>query len=128
MYTLCSFGEEVAGVKELGVMGRGDHSAISTYISGDMVDSEISGNIIDLCPVGALTSKPFRFKARAWELKQFPTVSSGDALATDINAHVYQNKIVRTVPRENEITGTWIADRDRFEYSGLYSPERIESR
>ncbi|MBK2267206.1 NADH-quinone oxidoreductase subunit NuoG [Francisella philomiragia] len=120
------FGEEVAGVKELGVMGRGDHSAISTYISGDMVDSEISGNIIDLCPVGALTSKPFRFKARAWELKQFPTVSSGDALATDINAHVYQNKIVRTVPRESEITGTWIADRDRFEYSGLYSPERIE--
>lgn len=120
------FGEEVAGVKELGVMGRGDHSAISTYISGDMMDSEVSGNVIDLCPVGALTSKPFRFKARAWELKQFPTVSAGDALATEINAHVYQGKVVRVVPRENEITGTWIADRDRFEYSGLYAQDRIQ--
>ncbi|MDE5022869.1 NADH-quinone oxidoreductase subunit G, partial [Francisella tularensis subsp. holarctica] len=80
---------------ELGVMGRGDHSAISTYISCEMVDSEISANIIDRCPVGALTSKPFRFKARSWELKQFPTLSSGDALATEINAHIYQNKLVR---------------------------------
>ncbi|AIT09504.1 NADH dehydrogenase [Candidatus Francisella endociliophora] len=120
------FGEEVAGVKELGVMGRGDHSAISTYMSGDMMDSEVSGNVIDLCPVGALTSKPFRFKARAWELKQFPTVSAGDALATEINAHVYQGKVVRVVPRESEITGTWIADRDRFEYSGLYAQDRIQ--
>ncbi|WP_150467544.1 NADH-quinone oxidoreductase subunit NuoG [Francisella sp. SYW-9] len=120
------FGEEVAGIKELGVMGRGDHSSISTYVSGDMLDSEISGNVIDLCPVGALTSKPFRFKARAWELKQYPTVSSGDALAVDINAHVYQNKLVRVVPRESEVTGTWIADRDRFEYSGLYSQERVQ--
>ncbi|ABI83527.1 NADH-quinone oxidoreductase subunit NuoG [Francisella tularensis] len=120
------FGEEIAGVKELGVMGRGDHSAISTYISGEMVDSEISANIIDLCPVGALTSKPFRFKARSWELKQFPTLSSGDALATEINAHIYQNKLVRVVPRENDITGTWIADRDRFEYTGLYSQDRIQ--
>lgn len=120
------FGEEIAGVKELGVMGRGDHSAISTYISGEMVDSEISANIIDLCPVGALTSKPFRFKARSWELKQFPTLSAGDALATEINAHVYQNKLVRVVPRENDITGTWIADRDRFEYTGLYSQDRIQ--
>ena len=120
------FGEEVAGVKELGVMGRGDHSSISTYISGDMVDSEVSGNVIDLCPVGALTSKPFRFKARSWELKQYPAISAGDALATEINAHVYQNKLVRVVPRESETTGTWIADRDRFEYAGLYSQERIQ--
>ncbi|QIV95439.1 NADH dehydrogenase subunit G [Allofrancisella inopinata] len=120
------FGEEVAGVKELGVMGRADHSEISTYISGDMVNSEVSGNVIDLCPVGALTSKPFRFKARAWELKQFPTVSAGDGLAIDINAHVYQNRLVRVVPAENQITGTWIADRDRFEYTGLYSEDRIQ--
>ncbi|MDE5007067.1 NADH-quinone oxidoreductase subunit G, partial [Francisella tularensis subsp. holarctica] len=84
-----------------------DHSAISTYISGEMVDSEISANIIVLCPVGALTSKPFRFKARSWDLKQFPTLSSGDALATEINAHIYPNKLVRVVPRENDITGTW---------------------
>lgn len=120
------FGEEVAGVKELGVMGRGDQSSISTYIAGDMMDSEISGNVIDLCPVGALTSKPFRFKARAWELKEFPTLSAGDALAADINTHVYQGKVVRVVPKENETTGTWIADRDRFEYTGLYSQERVQ--
>nr|MCX3303547.1 molybdopterin-dependent oxidoreductase [Bacillus pacificus] len=86
----------------------------------------ISANIIYLCPVGALTSKPFRFKARSWELKQFPTLSAGDALATEINAHIYQNKLVRVVPRENDITGTWIADRDRFEYTGLYSQDRIQ--
>jgi len=121
------FGEEVAGVKELGVMGRGDHSEIGTYISGDMVDSEVSGNVIDLCPVGALTSKPFRFKARPWELKQFPAISAGDALAVDLNAHVYRDKLIRVVPRESEITGTWIADRDRFEYTGLYSEERVEN-
>jgi NADH-quinone oxidoreductase subunit G len=121
------FGEEVAGVKELGVMGRGDHSEISTYIAGDMVDSEVSGNVIDLCPVGALTSKPFRFKARPWELKQFPATSAGDALAVDIHAHVYRDKLIRVVPRESEITGTWIADRDRFEYTGLYSEERVEN-
>ena len=121
------FGEEVAGVKELGVMGRGENSEISTYISGDMVDSEVSGNIIDLCPVGALTSKPFRFKARPWELKQFPATSAGDALAVDIHAHVYRDKLIRVVPRESEITGTWIADRDRFEYTGLYSEERVQN-
>lgn len=120
------FGEEVAGVKELGVMGRGDHSEISTYIAGDMVDSEVSGNVIDLCPVGALTSKPFRFKARPWELKQFPATSAGDALAVDLDAHVYRDKLIRVVPRESEITGTWIADRDRFEYTGLYSEDRIQ--
>ncbi|QLE79237.1 NADH-quinone oxidoreductase subunit G [Francisella sp. Scap27] len=120
------FGEEVAGVKELGVMGRGDHSEISTYIAGDMVDSEVSGNVIDLCPVGALTSKPFRFKARPWELKQFPATSGGDALAVDLDAHVYRDKLIRVVPRESEITGTWIADRDRFEYAGLYSEDRIQ--
>lgn len=121
------FGEEVAGVKELGVMGRGDHSEISTYIAGDMVNSEVSGNVIDLCPVGALTSKPFRFKARPWELKQFPATSAGDALAVDLDAHVHRDRLVRVVPRESEITGTWIADRDRFEYTGLYSEERIQA-
>ncbi len=121
------FGDEVAGIKELGVMGRGDHSEISTYIAGDMVDSEVSGNVIDLCPVGALTSKPFRFKARPWELKQFPATSAGDALAVDIDAHVYRDKLIRVVPRESEVTGTWIADRDRFEYTGLYSEERIKN-
>ena len=121
------FGEEVAGVKELGVMGRGEHSEISTYIAGDMVNSEVSGNVIDLCPVGALTSKPFRFKARPWELKQFPATSAGDALAVDIHAHVYRDKLIRVVPRESEITGTWIADRDRFEYTGLYSEERVQN-
>lgn len=120
------FGEEVAGVKELGVMGRSDHSEISTYISGDVVNSELSGNVIDLCPVGALTSKPFRFKARAWELKQYPAISAGDGVATDLSAHVYQNKLVRVVPREDEAGNTWITDRDRFEYAGLYSEDRIQ--
>ena len=120
------FGEEVAGVKELGVMGRGDHSEISTYVSGDMMNSELSGNVIDLCPVGALTSKPFRFTARAWELKQYPTVSAGDASVADLDVHVYQGKVVRAVPRETIDGNTWIADRDRFEYAGLYSEDRIQ--
>ena len=121
------FGEEIAGVKELGVMGRGDHSEISTYMAGDMVNSELSGNVIDLCPVGALTSKPFKFTARPWELKQYPSVSGGDALASDLNVHVYQNKIVRAVPRENENGDVWISDRDRFEYTGLYSKDRVQA-
>ncbi len=120
------FGEEVAGVKELGVMGRGDHSEISTYVSGDMMNSELSGNVIDLCPVGALTSKPFRFTARAWELKQYPAVSAGDASVADLDVHVYQGKVVRAVPREAVDGNTWIADRDRFEYVGLYSEDRIQ--
>ena len=120
------FGEEIAGIKELGVMGRGDHSEISTYMAGDMVNSEISGNVIDLCPVGALTSKPFKFKARPWELKQYPSVSAGDAVVSGLNVHVYQNKIVRAVPRENENGNAWISDRDRFEYTGLYSKDRVQ--
>ena len=118
------FGEEVAGVKELGVMGRGEHSSISSYVAGDVVNSELSGNIVDLCPVGALTSKPFKYKARAWELKQTPGVSAGDAMIADISAHTYKGQLVRVVPRDGGTTGTWISDRDRYEHAGLYNNDR----
>merc|ERR1712157_27392 len=89
------------------------------------IDSEVSGNIIDLCPVGALTSKPFRYKARAWELKQFDSISSHDGLGSNISVHTYNDKIVRVVPKENaKINENWLSDRDRFSYEGIYK-ERL---
>ncbi|WP_119343652.1 NADH-quinone oxidoreductase subunit NuoG [Facilibium subflavum] len=121
------FGEEIAGDKELGAMGRGDHVYISTYVK-NTVDSELSGNIIDLCPVGALTSKPFRFKARAWELQQYPTISCADAVGANVYAHVRRNQLMRLVPKDNEaINETWIADKDRFSYLGVHSQDRLQS-
>ncbi|MFZ9035201.1 MAG: NADH-quinone oxidoreductase subunit NuoG [Francisellaceae bacterium] len=121
------FGEEIAGDKELGAMGRGDHTEIGTYVART-VDSELSGNMIDLCPVGALTSKPFRFNARAWELLQRPTISAADGIGAHLFAHVRRNKLMRIVPREHDrINETWIADKDRFAYTGLYTEDRLET-
>lgn len=119
------FGDEVAGLRELGAVGRGEHMEITTYVS-HAIQSEVSGNIIDLCPVGALTSKPFRFSARAWELNQYPSIAAHDCLGTHINVHTRNGQVMRVVPRENtEINETWIADRERFSYLGLAHADRL---
>ena len=119
------FTEEVAGIQELGTVGRGEHMEIRAYIEST-VNHELSGNVIDLCPVGALVSKPFRFTARAWELTAVPLVSPHDPVGTNLFGHVLRGRLMRVVPRENEaINETWIADRDRFSYEGVYSPDRL---
>lgn len=121
------FGQEVAGVQELGTIGRGEFTEIGTYIENS-VDHELSGNIIDLCPVGALNSKPFRFKARGWEMTQHETIAPHDSLGSNLFAHVRNGKVLRMVPRSNEdINETWASDRDRFSYEGVYSKERLQS-
>ncbi len=118
------FGDEVAGVSELGAIGRGEKMQISTYVQHSMT-SEVSGNIIDLCPVGALTSKPYRFTARPWEMVQHDSVAPHDCLGSNIHLHTRNNKVMRSVPRENEsINETWLSDRDRFSYLGLNSSYR----
>ena len=118
------FGEEVAGVRELGATGRGESMQIGTYVQHSMT-SEVSANIIDLCPVGALTSKPYRFTARAWELSQHASISPHDCLGSNVYMHVRQNKLMRVVPKENEsVNETWLSDRDRFSYLGLKSSNR----
>lgn len=120
------FGDEVAGLRELGAIGRGEFTEIATYIQHAM-QSEVSGNIIDLCPVGALTSKPYRFNARAWELDQTPGISPHDCVGSNLNIHTRYGKVMRVVSRENmAVNGTWISDRDRFSYTGLYHPDRLE--
>lgn len=120
------FGDEVAGMRELGATDRGENMEIGTYVQKAM-RSEVSGNIIDLCPVGALTSKPFRFTARAWELNQYPTIAAHDCVGSNIYAHTRNGKVMRVVPHENiDINQTWISDRDRFSYEGLYHPDRLE--
>ena len=119
------FGQEIARLSELGTMGRGQHTEITTYVNRN-IKSEISGNMIDVCPVGALTSKPFRFTARAWELKQRPSIASHDCLGSNIYVHEMHNEVKRVVPRENEsINEVWLSDRDRFSYVGLNSDERV---
>jgi len=118
------FGQEIQGYPELGTTGRGEHMEITTYVEHS-VDHELSANIIDLCPVGALNNKPFRYHARSWEMTQHALISPHDAFGTNLYAHVLRGKIMRIVPRENEaINETWIADRDRFGFEGSYSPER----
>ncbi|VEB33372.1 NADH-quinone oxidoreductase subunit NuoG [Legionella cherrii] len=118
------FGEEIAGLRELGATGRGEHMQIGTYVQHSM-KSEVSGNIIDLCPVGALTSKPYRFTARAWELTQHDGVAPHDCLGSNIYIHTRRNQLMRVVPKENEeINETWLSDRDRFSYLGLTSSLR----
>lgn len=118
------FGDEVAGVRELGGLGRGEEMQIGTYVDHCMT-SELSGNIIDLCPVGALTSKPYRFTARAWELTQTESVSPHDCLGSNLYVHTLSNEVKRVVPRENEtINETWLSDRDRFSYLGMNSDAR----
>lgn len=119
------FLDEIGGQRELGGIGRGEHTTISTYV-GAGVRSELSGNIIDLCPVGALTSKPFRFTARAWELLSHDAVAPHDAVGSNIHLHHMRGQIKRVVPRENEdVNETWIADRDRFSYEGIYAEDRL---
>lgn len=119
------FGEEIAGVRELGATGRGEHMVIGTYVERSL-DSELSGNIIDLCPVGALTSKPFRFRARAWEMTQVDGVAPHDCVGSNIHLHLRGNQVMRVHPKDNEaINETWISDRDRFSYEGLYSADRL---
>ena len=118
------FGTEVAGIPELGVTGRGENSRIGTYVE-KAVASELSGNIIDLCPVGALTSKPFRFQARAWELQQHESIAPHDCLGSNIYAHCRREEVLRVVPRENAaVNEVWLSDRDRFSYTGLVSDDR----
>ncbi|WP_336691957.1 NADH-quinone oxidoreductase subunit NuoG [Delftia acidovorans] len=119
------FGQEVAGVMELGMINRGEHSEITTVV-GDTVDSELSGNMIDICPVGALTSKPFRYSARTWELSRRKSVSPHDSTGANLIVQVKNHKVLRVVPFENEeVNECWIADRDRFSYEALNSDERL---
>jgi NADH-quinone oxidoreductase subunit G len=119
------FGQEVAGVMELGMIHRGEHSEITTVV-GDTVDSELSGNMIDICPVGALTSKPFRYSARTWELSRRRSVSPHDSTGANLIVQVKNHKVMRVVPLENEaVNECWIADRDRFSYESLNSDERL---
>ncbi|KVT66962.1 NADH dehydrogenase [Burkholderia ubonensis] len=119
------FGQEIAGVMEFGMLGRGEHSEITTFV-GKTVDSELSGNMIDLCPVGALTSKPFRYSARTWELSRRKSVSPHDSVGANLVVQVKNNRVMRVLPFENEaINECWISDKDRFSYEGLNSDERL---
>ena len=120
------FGQEVAGVMELGMANRNMHSEIQTFV-GRTVDSELSGNMIDLCPVGALTSKPFRYSARSWELSRRKSIAPHDSLGSNLTVQVKNNRVMRVLPRENEdINECWISDKDRFSYEGLNSAERLQ--
>jgi NADH-quinone oxidoreductase subunit G len=119
------FGQEVAGVMELGMVNRGEHSEITTF-AGQTIDSELSGNMIDICPVGALTSKPFRYAARTWELGRKRSVSPHDSLGANTTIQTKANKVMRVVALENDaINECWISDRDRFAYEGLNSADRV---
>lgn len=119
------FGQEVAGIMELGMANRGEHSEILSFV-GDSVDSELSGNMIDICPVGALTSKPFRYQARTWEMARRKSVAPHDSLGSNVVVQVKGDKVMRIVPQENEsINECWISDRDRFSYEGLLATDRL---
>lgn len=121
------FGEEIAGIRELGATGRGENVRIGTYIEKSVV-SEVSGNVIDICPVGALTARPSRYTARSWELQQKPSVSPHDSVGANVFVHMDGSTVNRVIPRENEsVNEVWIADRDRFSYHGLKSSDRLES-
>ncbi|WP_028104273.1 NADH-quinone oxidoreductase subunit NuoG [Pseudoduganella violaceinigra] len=119
------FGQEVAGVMELGMLGRGEHSEITTFV-GEAVSSEMSGNMIDLCPVGALTSRPFRYSARTWELSRRKSVSPHDSTGANLIVQVKQGSVKRVLPLENEaVNECWISDKDRYSYEALESAERL---
>ena len=121
------FGQEVAGAMELGMSNRGEYAEIETFV-GRSVDSELSGNMIDLCPVGALTSKPFRYSARTWELSRRKSISPHDSTGANLIIQVKNHRVMRVVPMENEsVNECWIADRDRFSYEALNSDERLTS-
>ncbi len=118
------FGEEISGVREMGATGRGDRMEIGTFIARS-VDSEMAANIIDLCPVGALTAKPSRFQVRPWELVEHESVAPHDAVGSNITVHTKNGRVIRVVPRDNEaINECWISDRDRFSYQGIYADDR----
>ncbi|HSY28409.1 MAG TPA: molybdopterin-dependent oxidoreductase, partial [Burkholderiaceae bacterium] len=119
------FGQEIAGVMEFGMLGRGEHAEITSFV-GKTVDSELSGNMIDLCPVGALTSKPFRYSARTWELQRRKSVSPHDGLGANLMVQVKNSKVMRVLPLENDaVNECWISDKDRFSYEGVNSSERL---
>ena len=119
------FGQEIAGVMELGMIGRGEHAEIVSFV-GKTVDSELSGNMIDICPVGALTSKPFRYAARTWELSRRKSVSPHDALGSNLVVQVKGDSVLRVLPLENEaVNECWISDKDRFSYEALASDDRL---
>src|SRR6476469_5741968 len=119
------FGQEIAGVMELGMANRGEFAEIMTFV-GRTVDSELSGNMIDLCPVGALTSKPFRYTARTWELARRKSVAAHDSLGSNLVVQVKNDRVMRVVPLENEpINECWLSDKDRFSYEGLNSQDRL---
>jgi NADH-quinone oxidoreductase subunit G len=121
------FGQEIAGIMELGMAGRGEHAEILSFV-GSTVDSELSGNMIDLCPVGALVSKPFRYSARTWELSRRKSVSPHCGLGSNLVVQVKQNRVMRVLPRENEeVNECWLSDKDRFSYEGLNSDERLST-
>ncbi len=121
------FGQEIAGVMELGMLGRGEHSEITTFV-GRSIESELSGNMIDICPVGALTSKPFRYSARTWELARRRSVSPHDSLGANLVIQVKGDRVMRVVPFEDEaVNECWISDRDRFSYEGLNSEDRLSA-
>ncbi|SFR48873.1 NADH-quinone oxidoreductase subunit NuoG [Thiomicrospira sp. ALE5] len=119
------FGQEIAGLKELGATGRSEWMEIGTYIEKS-ISSELSGNMIDLCPVGALTSKPYRYKARSWEMKATPSIAPHDSIGSNILVHTRNGEVMRVVPQENEaINETWISDRDRFSYEAIAHQDRM---
>jgi NADH-quinone oxidoreductase subunit G len=121
------FGQEIAGVREMGATGRGEHMQIGTYVE-KAVDSELSGNIIDLCPVGALTNKPFRFDARSWEMNKTNSVAPHDCVGSNIRLESLRGEVRRVTPEENEaINETWISDRDRFSCEGLNTNDRLRA-
>lgn len=121
------FGEEIAGIRELGATGRGEDVRIGTYIEKS-VASEVSGNVIDVCPVGALTARPSRYSARAWELTQAPSIAVHDSIGSNLYVHLNGDKVNRVVPRENEsVNEVWISDRDRFSYQGISNEDRIRT-
>jgi NADH-quinone oxidoreductase subunit G len=121
------FGQEIGGVMELGMLNRGEHSEITSFV-GQSVDSELSGNMIDLCPVGALTSKPFRYSARTWELGRRRSVSPHDSMGSNVILQTKANQVLRTVPLENEaLNDCWISDKDRFAYEGLNGADRLKT-
>lgn len=121
------FGREIAGIRELGMTGRGENALISTFVD-ECVNSEMSGNSVDVCPVGALTAKPSRYAARAWEMAQHQTIAPHDCIGSNLNVHTLRGEVIRVVPDENEaINEVWISDRDRFSYEGIDTEDRLTS-
>lgn len=126
------FGEEIAGLRELGVTARGEHEEIGTYVQ-HFLHSEVSANVIDLCPVGALTSKPFRYQCRSWELNEYPGIAAHDAWGSPVYWHVRRSdlpekcQVMRVVPRVDDKINQWMSDRDRFSYEGFYHKQRLKA-